>query len=57
MIEQLGDISGRNGLTEQVALSFGTSIGFEICQLPGVFDTLGSGCQAKTLCKAKDRAN
>jgi hypothetical protein len=44
VVEQRRDILSRDGLTEQIALSLSTSIGFEICQLTGVFHTLSSGC-------------
>ena len=44
VVEQRRDILRRDGLTEQIALSLSTSIGFEICQLTGVFHTLSSGC-------------
>ncbi len=56
-IKQGGDIGRRDGLAEQVALPLCASIGLETCQLPGVFDALGRRRQAKSLCKAEDRAD
>jgi hypothetical protein len=56
-IEQRRDIGGRDGLTEQVALSFCAVIGDQIGQLPHIFDAFGRGRQAKFFCKAKDSAD
>src|ERR1700687_1116626 len=56
-IKQRRNIGGWNGLTEKVSLSLCAAICFQIGQLPGVFDALGSGRKAKSLCNAEDRAN
>src|SRR5665213_633975 len=51
------DIRRRDGLAEQIALTFGAAVGLEICQLPGVLDAFGGGGQTKSFCKAEDRAD
>src|SRR5580704_1087640 len=55
--QKSGDIRRWDGPAEEVALSLGASVGLEIGQLSGVLDAFGSGCQAKSFCKAKDRAD
>lgn len=37
--------------------AFGASIGLQICQLHGVFDTLGGSRQAKSFCETEDGAD
>jgi len=51
------DIGRSDGFAEQVSLSFGASIGFQICQLPGVFDAFGGSLQAKSFCETEDGAH
>src|SRR5450755_3011645 len=56
-VQQGRNIGRREGFAEQISLPFIASIGFQICQLLGVFDTFGGSRQAKCLCKAEDSAD
>jgi len=51
------DIGRSDGFAEQVSLPFGASVGFQICQLPGVFDAFGGSLQAKSFCETEDGAH
>ena len=56
-VQKDGDLGRGDGLAEQVSLPFGASIGFQICQLPGVFDAFGGRRQAESCCETKDGAD
>jgi len=47
------DIGRSDCFAEQVSLPFGASIGFQICQLPGVFDAFGGSLQANPFARAR----
>lgn len=56
-VQKSRDVGRRDGFAEQVSLPFRASIGFQICQLPGVFHAFSSSRQAKSFCEAEDGAD